>query len=222
LGIIVSKPPSPLVTDVFPEIDVLYTNQVEKTSSGQVTSYHVKNVKLVDLCLDAEYQQGISRVLEQVAPMPMTGFFSAFQWLCGTGRVLVRKNTNVASPPGPGGGENSLLDAFLCVDAPTSIGPGPWESFLINSGLAVVAFEPMGHAGFLAESYHHAQLSLLDPDSHLLWNVFLTCDMVGAKVAVSEIDTCTQCDLRTNAGFVVLGTCLSSCAFLLLWWKYVF
>ena len=70
-------------------------------------------------------------------------------------------------------------------------------------------FEPMGHAGFFAESYHHAQLLLLVSGGHLLWNVFLTCDMIGAKVAVSEIDTCTECDFHSNAGSVMLITCLA-------------
>ena len=201
LGIVVSK------TSPSPIIDVLYTNKVQKTINGQTTSYHVRNVKLADLCLDAEYQKGISRVLEQVAPMPMAGFFGAFQWLCGAGRVLVRNYPNVS-------GEDSLLNAFTCVDTPTGTeSEQAKRSFLINSGLAVVAFQPMGHEGFLAESYHDARLSLMVSDSHLLWNVFLACDKIGADVAVSEIDTCTQCDININAGFLVLGVCLRSCLY---------
>jgi len=66
----------------------------------------------------------------------------------------------------------------------------------------------MGHEGFISQSYHNEIYSLLDPDSHLLWNIFMACDQLsGTTTAVSEIDTCVKCDITDSAGFLVLGMC---------------
>jgi len=75
----------------------------------------------------------------------------------------------------------------------------------MHSGLSVVGAHSMGHDGFIGKSYHDVRLSISDPSTHLMWNIFLACPMQTEEVAVSEIDTCTQCDSAANGGFIVLG-----------------
>ena len=180
--------------------DTLYSNAVQKI--GQ--NYGVNNVKLVRACRDAVFLNNLNRVLAQEWPMPVVGFFGAFQWLCGTGRVLVR-NT---SYDGNGGvsGANVLDAAFDCA-RPTFAGQDH-ANFLVNAGQSVLAWRPMGLDGFMSASYHDTRVSLLDPDDHLTWNIFLTCDFRHNNMGlagVSEIDTCVQCDVRAGGGFLVLG-----------------
>jgi hypothetical protein len=184
----------------FAVADTLYSNAVQKV--GQ--NYGVNNVKLVRACRDAVFLNNLNSVLAQEWPMPVVGFFGAFQWLCGSGRVLVRN----ASYDGSGGvsAANVLDAAFECV---VPVFPGQdRDSFLMNAGLAVLAWTPMGLDGFMSASYHDKRVSLLDPDDHLTWNIFLTCDFrqdYAGVPGVSEIDTCVQCDVRAGGGFLVLG-----------------
>ena len=76
----------------------------------------------------------------------------------------------------------------------------------------------MGYEGFISQSYHDEMYSLLDPNSHLLWNIFMICDQVSGTAAVSEIDACVHCETTDHAGFLVLGTwhpllsCVRMCA----------
>ena len=180
--------------------DTLYSNAVQKIGPN----YGVSNVKLVRACRDAVFLANLDRVLAQEWPMPVVGFFGAFQWLCGGGRVLVRHASYdgraVAS------GVNVLDTAFDCM-VPVFAGQDR-DSFLVNAGLSVLAWSPMGLDGFMSASYHDTRVSLLDPDDHLTWNIFLTCDFRQDHTrvpGVSEIDTCVQCDVRAGGGFLVLG-----------------
>ena len=191
-----------MTTANMPDVHVLYMNQVHSNHSGSVTSYDVINSRLVDLSSDLAYQQGLNQVLSQVAPVPISGFFGTLQWLCGPQRVLVRSHATSPSQAQP------LLNAFDCTGTPFATGHGAFLGFLMNAGLAVAGLHPMGHEGFISQSYHNEIYSLLDPDSHLLWNIFMACDQLsGTTTAVSEIDTCVKCDITDSAGFLVLGMC---------------
>jgi len=184
----------------MPNVHFLYTNHVHRNDTGLVASYNVINSRLVDLCSDSIYREGVLRVLSQVAPVPISGFFGTLQWLCGPERVLVRRHTTSSSQ------EQPLLDAFECTGTPFATGHGALLGFLMNAGLAVTGLHPMGHEGFISQSYHNEIYSMLDPDSHLLWNIFMACDQLsGTAAAVSEIDTCVMCDITDSAGFLVLG-----------------
>lgn len=185
----------------MPYVDVLYTNQVQSNQSGSVTSYNVINPRLIDLTSDPTYQQGVVEVLRQVAPVPMSGFFGTLQWLCGPERVLVRSHATSLSQAHP------LRNAFDCTDTPFATGHGAFLGFLMNAWLAVTGLHRMGYEGFISQSYHNEIYSLLEPDSHLLWKIFMVCGQLsGAAAAVSEIDTCVKCEITDSAGFLVLGT----------------
>ena len=178
--------------------DVLFANEVRK--NGNI--YRIENVPLMDACDDATFGRNMIAVLTQQQPMLVIGFFGVFQHLCGPERVLVR-NASAHNT----GSENPLRNAFRCFTP--IIRDHTLDVFLVHTGLAVIARQRMGLNGFLSESYHDSRLSLLDPDSHLMWNIFMACDFRNrdngtAMAGVSEIDTCFQCEYHSDAGFLVL------------------
>jgi len=184
----------------MPNVDVLYTNQVQSNHNGLVTSYNVINPFLIDLASDPTYQYWVTLVLSQVVPMPINGFFRALQGLCCPRRVLVRNHATSPSQAQP------LQYAFDCTDTLTATGHSGFRGFLMHAGLVVTGLYRMGYEGFISQSYHDEMYSLLEPDSHLLWNIFMVYDQPSGTAAVSEIDTCVKCEITDNAGFLVLGT----------------
>jgi len=192
-------------TSQTPNLVVLFTNEVQQNTLTVITQYGVQNPNLLDLCTDSIFSLSLSSLLQGGALMPISGFFGTFQWLCGEGRVLVRLHTHTDKR-----NPSSLKGAFVCVQAPVMTMHASQyhhtrQSFLMHSGLSVVGAYSMGYDGFIGESYHDVRLSISDPSTHLMWNIFLACPMQTEKVAVSEIDTCTQCDAAANGGFIMLG-----------------
>jgi len=178
--------------------DSLYSNVVQKNG----VLYGVDNVQLSDACVDSTFQSNLVNVLRQDWPMPVVGFFGAFQWLCGAGRVLVRAAAAQTSLSNM----NALHAAFTCTVPSFAVGHNSF--FLVNGGLAVVAWTKMGVDGFISSSYHDTQVSLLRADDHLVWNVFLSCNFprdYSGLPGVSEIDTCLLCNVQSGSGFLVLG-----------------
>jgi len=189
-----------------PNLVVLFANEVQQDTRTVITQYGVQNPSLLDLCVDSSFNLSLSNALRGGALMPISGFFGTFQWLCGAERVLVRLQTHTENR-----NPSSLKGAFLCAQAPimtihATVYHHTRQSFLMHSGLSVVGAHSMGYDGFIAESYHDMRLSISDPNTHLVWNIFLACPMRTQEVGVSEVDTCEQCDASTNGGFVVLGS----------------
>ena len=184
--------------------DSLYSNAIQKEG----LLYGVDNVILSNACFDITFQINLGKVLNQEWPMPVVGFFGAFQWLCGPGRVLVR-NMHVDTTEIAMSDTNVLHAAFLC--ATPTFASENHNHFLVHGGLAVLSWTQMGVDGFISSSYHDTSISLLDADDHLVWNVFLKCNFphdYGGVPGVSEIDTCLLCDVRSGGGFLVLGICV--------------
>jgi len=185
-----------------PELGHLLVNEVQKFTTGSIVIYEVRNPNLVDICTDAVFQIHMTRVLRQEIHVPVSGFLGTFQFLCGEGRVLVLADGAIDVHG------DSMNKSFTCGGAPKLISL-PYStirnSFLIHSGLAVIALQKMGYEGFISESYHDPQLSLFRGNNHLLWNIFVACNTRQDGTGVSELDTCTQCTDQTTGGFQILG-----------------
>jgi len=197
-------------------VQVLYSNIIQQDE----LLYHIANMPIRDGCTDAVFQENLRLVASQLWPMPMVGFFGAFQWLCGTDRVFTHGAGMPPPAPSPGAGASNLLGAFDC--SGTVSLDGLETRFLVHAGLAIVAFHRMGMDGFISESYHDLRISLQAPEDHLLWNVFLTCPWdsdlgsgrrgdtsdtsLASPPTISELDRCFRCHLRPAGGFLMLGT----------------
>ena len=183
--------------------DSLYSNVVQKNG----VLYGVDNVKLSDACVDSTFQRNLAKVLRQDWPMPVVGFFGAFQWLCGAGRVLVPDTSVRMEVVQTSLSNTNVLHAAFTCTVP-EFAAGQHNFFLVNGGLAVMAWTKMGVDGFISSSYHDTRVSLLHADDHLVWNVFLSCNFprdYSGRPGVSEIDTCLLCDVQSGSGFLVLG-----------------
>jgi len=194
------------ISSQTPNLVVLFTNEVQQHVFATVIAYGVHNPQLVDLCTDTVFNLALFSVVRGSALMPISGFFGTFQWLCGEGRVLTRSHAHRdnSSP-------SSLMGAFMCAHAPIiTIHATEYDhtrqNFLMHASLSVVGAHEMGFDGFITESYHDVRLLISDPNTHLVWNIFLACSMSTERVAVSEIDTCAQCSAITSGGFAVLGS----------------
>ena len=199
------------------DVQVLYANIIQKDE----LLYHIANMPIGEGCTDTVFQENLRLVTSQLWPMPMVGFFGAFQWLCGTDRVFTH-GTGMPPPPlSLGAGSSNLHGAFAC--SGTVSLDGLETRFLMHAGLAIVAFHHMGMEGFISESYHDLRISLQAPEDHLLWNVFLTCpwdsdlgngrrgdtgdtSLAPSSPTTSELDRCFRCHLRPAGGFLMLGT----------------